>query len=74
MLTLFAIIVEVITLATGWLRAQITVLSRTISAPNLIERAALIARIMRVGTLALIAFMFIAFIITKALHNLDDIS
>jgi hypothetical protein len=74
MLTLFAIIVEVITLATGWLRAQITVLSGTISAPNLIQRAALIARIMRVGTLALVAFMFIAFIIAKALHNLDDIS
>jgi hypothetical protein len=74
MLTLFAIIVEVITLATGWLRAQITVLSRTISAANLIERAALIARIMRVGTLALIAFMLIAFITAKALHNLDDIS
>jgi hypothetical protein len=72
--TLFAAIDEVIALATGWLIAQITVISRTISAPNLIQRAALIAHIVRVGTLALVAFMFIAFIIAKALHNLDDIS
>jgi hypothetical protein len=82
MLTLFATIVEVITLATWWLRAQITVVSRTISAPNLILRAALVARIMMVAILArimmvtiiaLVAFMFITFTLAKALHNLDDI-
>ena len=66
-------------LADRWLRAQITVFSGAIGAPNLVQRAALLALVMMIpvailALIALIAVMIIEFTLAKVFHNLDDIA